>query len=116
MGKPIKIANLAEDMIRLSGFAKDDISIVYTGLRPGEKLHEELFLKEETIGKTPHEKIFSAQSDPNMFQSTFAKIEDLIFLAQNNTDNEILKEKLLQYLDIKTDTATIPPKVLETKE
>ena len=41
MGEPVQIVDLARDMIRLSGFAEDDIRIVYTGLRPGEKLYEE---------------------------------------------------------------------------
>lgn len=59
MGKPIKIANLAEDMIRLSGYTPHvDIKIVYTGLRPGEKLYEELLQAEEGTTKTCHDSIF----------------------------------------------------------
>ncbi len=57
MGEPINIAELARDMIQLSGFAEDDIRIAYTGLRSGEKLHEELLaLNEETL-TTPHPKL-----------------------------------------------------------
>ena len=48
MGKPIKITQMAKDLIRLSGYEPDiDIPIVFTGLRPGEKLYEELQLREE---------------------------------------------------------------------
>lgn len=59
MGEPVKIIDLARDLIRLSGFEPDvDIQIQVTGLRPGEKLYEELLLDEEGISKTVHEKIF----------------------------------------------------------
>ncbi|HCX64716.1 MAG TPA: nucleoside-diphosphate sugar epimerase [Eubacteriaceae bacterium] len=59
MGEPVKIMDLAKDLIRLSGFEpEEDIPIVITGLRPGEKLYEELLLSEEGISKTVHEKIF----------------------------------------------------------
>ena len=59
MGEPVKIVDLARDLIRLSGFEPDkDIKIKYTGLRPGEKLYEELLLAEEGISQTRHEKIF----------------------------------------------------------
>jgi FlaA1/EpsC-like NDP-sugar epimerase len=57
MGEPIRIANLARDMIRLSGFSEDEISIEYTGLRPGEKLYEELLTDSERTLPTPHPKL-----------------------------------------------------------
>jgi FlaA1/EpsC-like NDP-sugar epimerase len=61
MGKPVKIHYLAEQMIRLSGKNPgDEIEIVYTGLRPGEKLYEELFHAQEELQSTPHEKILLA--------------------------------------------------------
>jgi len=63
MGEPIKIRDLAEQMIRLSGkTAVDEIAIKYTGLRPGEKLYEELFYAREALQATPHEKIELARS------------------------------------------------------
>jgi len=58
MGEPIKIIDLARDLIRLSGFEPDvDIPIKITGLRPGEKLYEELITEGEGIVPTTHEKI-----------------------------------------------------------
>ena len=59
MGEPVRIMDLAENVIRLSGYVPDvDIDIVVTGLRPGEKLYEELLLDEEGIEKTAHDKIY----------------------------------------------------------
>ncbi len=57
MGEPVKIAELAKDMIRLSGFQQDEIKISYTGLRPGEKLYEELLADDELTQPTPHSKL-----------------------------------------------------------
>ncbi|MBC7803160.1 MAG: polysaccharide biosynthesis protein, partial [Candidatus Parcubacteria bacterium] len=57
MGEPVKIAELARQMIRLSGFSEQDIRITYTGLRPGEKLFEEVLVDGETTLPTPHPKL-----------------------------------------------------------
>lgn len=62
MGEPVKIADLALDMIRLSGFSADEIKIEYVGLRPGEKLYEELLADDEHTMPTPHEKLRIAQA------------------------------------------------------
>lgn len=63
MGEPVRIVQLAEELIRLSGLTPyKDIDLVFTGLRPGEKLHEELLLDEEGIMPTCHDKICVAQS------------------------------------------------------
>ena len=71
MGKPVKILDLAVNMIRLAGLEPNrDIQIVFTGLRPGEKLYEELLLSEEGTTNTGHEKIFVAAplcTNPKLF-------------------------------------------------
>jgi FlaA1/EpsC-like NDP-sugar epimerase len=65
MGEPIKIVNLARDMIELSGLTPDvDIAIQFTGLRPGEKLFEELLLSNESYDRTPHPKIVVGRIQP----------------------------------------------------
>jgi FlaA1/EpsC-like NDP-sugar epimerase len=62
MGEPVRIVDLARDMIRLSGFTENEIRIVYTGLRPGEKLYEEPLAANESILPTPHPKLHVAQA------------------------------------------------------
>jgi len=63
MGEPIKIVDMAKDLIRLSGLREGlDVKIEFTGLRPGEKLYEELFLEDESYERTRHEKIFFARN------------------------------------------------------
>lgn len=62
MGEPVKIADLARDMIRLSGFDENDIKVVYTGLRPGEKLYEEVLAADENSLPTPHPKLRIARA------------------------------------------------------
>jgi len=62
MGEPVKIAELARQMIRLSGFSEQDIAIEYTGLRAGEKLYEEVLVDDETTLATPHPKLRVARA------------------------------------------------------
>src|SRR6185295_1198882 len=62
MGEPVKIAELARQMIRLSGFNEHDIRIVFSGLRPGEKMYEEVLVGDEATLPTPHPKLRIAQA------------------------------------------------------
>lgn len=79
MGKPVKIADLARQMIRLAGLKPDeDIAIVYSGLRPGEKMYEELFYNAEELAKTAHASILLAtQADamPADFAATLSRLQ-----------------------------------------
>lgn len=85
MGKPVKIVDLARKMIRLSGKEPDrDIHIEYSGLRPGEKLYEELLNNAENTMPTYHEKIMIAKVREYDFVSVHSQIEDLIDLAQKH--------------------------------
>jgi FlaA1/EpsC-like NDP-sugar epimerase len=75
MGEPVKISYLAEQLIRLSGKKpREDIEIVYTGLRPGEKLYEELFHESEKLAGTTHPKILLANSR----SMDFAQLEQVL--------------------------------------
>lgn len=79
MGKPVKIVDLARKMIRLAGYVPEqDIEIVYTGLRPGEKLYEELLNKKEITQKTHHPKIMIAQTQQYDFDKISLLIDKLI--------------------------------------
>jgi len=97
MGEPVKISYLAEQMIRLANkIPEHDISIVYTGLRPGEKLFEELFHPQENYQNTTHEKIFLAQPRLMSQQILNAHLKQIAMAVQNYDDDEL--NHLLQIL------------------
>ena len=85
MGEPIKIYDLAKKMIRLAGFVPDvDIPIVFTGLRPGEKLYEELLNQKEKTKETHHPKIMVATVREYDFDDVTVKTDDLIRFSYLN--------------------------------
>ncbi len=93
MGQPVKILDLAENMIRLSGYEPyEDIDIKFIGLRPGEKLFEELLLNEEGIMRTKNEKIFVVEPLIDDYNYIRGKIEDLINILEKGTNDREIKE------------------------
>lgn len=95
MGKPVKIKDLAIKMIKLSGFEPNvDIELVYTGLRPGEKLYEELLSDDTKNLPTHHEKIMISK-DPNMLYEDIERMANQIVKAALRRD-EIVVVKLLK--------------------
>jgi FlaA1/EpsC-like NDP-sugar epimerase len=91
MGEPVTINYLAKQMIRLSGLTPNiDVKIQYTGLRPGEKMYEELFYENELIEKTSHSKILLAKHPKSNMIDIEAKINEIIVIV-DEFDNEKLK-------------------------
>jgi FlaA1/EpsC-like NDP-sugar epimerase len=89
MGEPVSILELARNMIRLSGKEPDrDIAIEFTGVRPGEKLHEELWGDGETVRPTPHPKILAVTRPP--IDAAWLD-EELIDLERLVAENETLE-------------------------
>jgi len=94
MGEPVKIVDLARDLIELSGLrVGEDIDIVFTGVRPGEKLFEELFISGEHYERTAHEKIFIAANASTFVPEDLESVwTDLLDAAKRNDTKEILKK------------------------
>ena len=86
MGQPVKILDLAENMIKLSG--AHDIEIVETGLRPGEKLYEELLMNSQTLTKTENDLIFIEKDAPLSKEEINEKIQVLQRAIENEDDND----------------------------
>ncbi len=91
MGDPVRIVDLARDLIRLSGFEPDeDIKVAFSGIRPGEKLFEELATSGEGIAKTAHPKIFSGRYDAPSYEAVQARFDTLRALCKQGQWNPIL--------------------------
>jgi FlaA1/EpsC-like NDP-sugar epimerase len=90
MGEPVKILDLARDLIRLSGLDPDrDIEIEFTGVRPGEKLFEELAMDEENADKTKHPKIFIGRLRPHPLDVVERALTELHRLSEGGDDASI---------------------------
>jgi FlaA1/EpsC-like NDP-sugar epimerase len=97
MGEAVKIATLAQDMIRLSGLQKEEIEILYTGLRPGEKLYEELLADDEHTLPTPHEKLRIAvarSADMPWLKKLIKWVESI-----QNADEQLIKAGLKTWVE-----------------
>lgn len=88
MGAPVKIDTLARNLIKLSGYKPDvDIKIVYTGLRPGEKLYEEKLMAEEGMRTTPNHLIHIGCPVPFEVEEFFIQLEELMYASYENRDD-----------------------------
>ncbi|MDZ5470432.1 nucleoside-diphosphate sugar epimerase/dehydratase [Bacillus sp. 31A1R] len=90
MGEPVKIVDLAKNLIRLSGNSLDEIGIEFTGIRPGEKLYEELLMEEEVHEKQVYPKIYIGKTT-----ELFIEEIDEIISSFQDMDREMLKQKLI---------------------
>lgn len=100
MGQPVKIMDLVESMIKISGF--NDIEIIETGLRPGEKLYEELLVKTEELQKTDNNLIFIERDEPYTPAEIKEKLEILKAACETNDDakaREALKQVVPTFVD-----------------
>lgn len=113
MGEPVKIVDLAKDMIRLSGLKPfEDIEIEFTGMRPGEKLFEEIEAHGEAMQKTRHPKIFIGQLQPADSDALEAAIKGLLVAAERGEPAEVraaLSELLPEATLGGQGKATAPP-------
>jgi FlaA1/EpsC-like NDP-sugar epimerase len=91
MGEPVRIVDLAHDLIRLSGYELDDIGIVFTGVRPGEKLHEELAFPGERTEPTDHPKILVGRSGGLRSSERFAADLAEVLLACDTEDPDLIR-------------------------
>ncbi|HLP15127.1 MAG TPA: nucleoside-diphosphate sugar epimerase/dehydratase [Bacteroidota bacterium] len=123
MGRPVKIVELARDLIRLSGLAEGkDIDIVYTGLKNGEKMHEELFYQNERAERSDHDKIFICKNGHSTLASNVFRdiIDDLVRAAKSGSfaqTQELLKKIVIQYrtgVDESGQNGALPASPLRT--
>ena len=104
MGEPVKIVDLAKQMIRLSGFkpmdekGHGDIEIQFTGLRPGEKLYEELLIDHENVEKTEHQRILKSYEIFYSYNEIFNIFNDLKVYVNDNQISELVSI-LVKYVD-----------------
>jgi FlaA1/EpsC-like NDP-sugar epimerase len=107
----VKILDLAENMVRLSGLEPyKDIDIIETGLRPGEKLYEELLIKTETLTKTDNNMIFIERDTPFTREEIEEKL-DLLRSVVAETEDEVHSEKIKEALKSVVPTFHDPEEV-----
>lgn len=120
MGKPVKIYDLAKKLISLSGYKPEkDIEIKFTGLRPGEKLYEELLMSEEGLKKTDHSKIFIGRPGTLTLDELKEKLDKLrdVTYTDEKTVKKIISEVVPTYhYNKKTNKSKETPAAAETAE
>ena len=116
MGNPVKILDLAEGMIRMSGLEPyKDIDIVEVGLRPGEKLYEELLMKNEELDKTDNEMIFIERDKPLSTSEIDHKLEILQWAVATNS-NRAVKDALMNAVPTYHTPDEVNKKAIESEE
>jgi FlaA1/EpsC-like NDP-sugar epimerase len=116
MGQPVKILDLAENMIRLAGFKPYiDIDIKEIGLRPGEKLYEELLIKNEEMGRTDNGMIF-VERDSEMLREDVQKKLDLLLDAVKTEDDAVVADALRKVVPTFHTPDEVNSKALEAEE
>ena len=116
MGKPVKILELAENMIRLSGLEPyKDINIVETGLRPGEKLYEELLIKSEELDKTDNNMIFVERDHPLSAEEIQQKL-DILKAALETQSNRVVKKALMDVVPTYHNPEEVNEKAVQAEE
>jgi len=111
MGEPVRIVDLAVDLIRLAGLHQDDIEIVFTGMRPGEKLFEELYLNDERLLPCKHSKIFVAAHRPYTANEVAHSIAQLASVVHESdaTIRRTLQQIVLEYIRAKDSSSKADP-------
>ncbi|OLS01798.1 polysaccharide biosynthesis protein [Tissierella creatinophila] len=116
MGEPVKIIDLARDVIRLSGFEPDiDMPIKITGLRPGEKLLEELLLEEEGLTNTSHNKIFVAKPTFTDYRLLLKSLDGLKALIKDG-DVEKVREQVKMIVPTYKDNRVVNKEIEEKRK
>jgi FlaA1/EpsC-like NDP-sugar epimerase len=112
MGEPVRIVDLARDLIRLSGFREDEIEILFTGTRPGEKLFEELSLGDENVAKTSHPKVYVGRTPSWNWEQIQARVAALASVI--DADDPAPVRRALQAVVAEYSPAvSIPPPSLQ---
>ena len=116
MGKPVKILDLAENMIRLSGLEPyKDIDIIETGLRPGEKLYEELLIKTEDLDRTDNDMIFIERDTPLPAEEIERRL-NVLRAALETQSNRVVKQALMEVVPTYHTPQEVNDKAIEAEE
>jgi FlaA1/EpsC-like NDP-sugar epimerase len=109
MGEPVRVLDLARNLITLSGYVPErDIEITFTGLRPGEKMSEELLTADEGIMHTRHHKVFRVRSNGNSPQWTMNRLQTLRLAAEAN-DRDQVRRLLKEFVRHLNETRPLAP-------
>ncbi|HMR06848.1 MAG TPA: nucleoside-diphosphate sugar epimerase/dehydratase, partial [Polyangiaceae bacterium] len=112
MGEAVRIVDLAKELIRLSGLTPGvDIEIAYSGIRPGEKLFEELSFDAEKMEKTRHEKIFVGKLSAGDFHDVSVQLEALAAVTSSTSREEVRAALLVMVPELQEPSTDAPPSV-----